>query len=98
MNTYCGVDLPDPFHSTGNQLHVTFQSDFSTGGRGFLLDWTAVSALPATPPTVGENTTAGKTVHILYCGEIVKTSNNHFRELQQLQFTGLLKLIWKVMG
>ncbi|XP_045623432.1 cubilin [Procambarus clarkii] len=31
----CGVNIPLPVLSTGNQLHVTFHSDHSISGRGF---------------------------------------------------------------
>ncbi|KAJ3611231.1 hypothetical protein NHX12_021247, partial [Muraenolepis orangiensis] len=42
MGRFCGRVAPPPLVSTGSTLTLEFQSDGLVGGRGFLVEWTAV--------------------------------------------------------
>ncbi|XP_076146859.1 cubilin [Alosa pseudoharengus] len=42
LGTFCGLSLPDPVRSSGSVVTLEFRSDTVIGGRGFLIEWTAV--------------------------------------------------------
>ena len=60
IGRYCGLQLPDPVHSTGNQLRLEFHTDYSSNGHGFLFNWVATTQAPVSPTTPGPSTTAGE--------------------------------------
>uniref|UniRef100_A0A4W6F2P1 Cubilin n=1 Tax=Lates calcarifer TaxID=8187 RepID=A0A4W6F2P1_LATCA len=64
IGTFCGLDLPPPLRSTGSIVTLQFQSDSVVGGRGFLVEWTAVQDT-GPPPTI----TPGACGGILMTGE-----------------------------
>ena len=39
---FCGKDLPGPFTSWNNKLHIRFESDYMKNGQGFLATWKEV--------------------------------------------------------
>ncbi|XP_054878715.1 cubilin isoform X1 [Poeciliopsis prolifica] len=51
LGTFCGLSLPTPLRSSGSTVTLHFKSDSIVGGRGFLLDWTAVKD-SGPPPTI----------------------------------------------
>ncbi|CAL8311895.1 unnamed protein product [Merluccius merluccius] len=53
MGTFCGLVPPAPVRSSGSTVTLEFQSDSVVGGKGFLVEWTAVQdsgPLPTIPP------------------------------------------------
>uniref|UniRef100_A0A665V841 Cubilin n=1 Tax=Echeneis naucrates TaxID=173247 RepID=A0A665V841_ECHNA len=58
IGTFCGLGLPSPIRSSGNTLTLQFQSDTSQGGRGFLVEWTAVQD-SGPPPTITPGSCGG---------------------------------------
>ena len=40
----CGTDLPEPVYSSGRYLYITFRSDSSIGGKGFVVKYRALSS------------------------------------------------------
>ncbi|KAJ8276925.1 hypothetical protein GJAV_G00069430 [Gymnothorax javanicus] len=53
MGTFCGLTPPHEISSSGSTVTIQFQSDTVVGGRGFLLEWTAVQSsgpLPTIAP------------------------------------------------
>uniref|UniRef100_A0A3B3XUI0 CUB domain-containing protein n=1 Tax=Poecilia mexicana TaxID=48701 RepID=A0A3B3XUI0_9TELE len=57
VGRFCGASLPSNYTSvTGSTVTLHFKSDSAVGGRGFLVDWTAVKD-SGPPPTI----TPGKT-------------------------------------
>ncbi|XP_014830968.1 PREDICTED: cubilin, partial [Poecilia mexicana] len=51
LGTFCGLNLPTPLRSSGSTVTLHFKSDSAVGGRGFLVDWTAVKD-SGPPPTI----------------------------------------------
>ncbi|XP_074549445.1 cubilin [Halichoeres trimaculatus] len=51
LGTFCGVRLPHPLRSTGSTVTLQFQSDTVVGGKGFLVEWTAIQD-SGPPPTI----------------------------------------------
>ncbi|KAM4534255.1 cubilin [Odontesthes bonariensis] len=51
IGTFCGLSLPPPLRSSGSTVTLQFQSDSVIGGRGFLVEWTAVQD-SGPPPTI----------------------------------------------
>ncbi|KAM7390891.1 hypothetical protein PAMA_008881 [Pampus argenteus] len=49
--TICGLALPTPLRSSGSALTLQFHTDSVVGGRGFLVEWTAVQD-SGPPPTI----------------------------------------------
>ena len=39
----CGRDLPEPVYSSGRYLYITFQSDATVRGKGFVAQYRALS-------------------------------------------------------
>ncbi|XP_053714419.1 cubilin isoform X1 [Synchiropus splendidus] len=58
LATVCGLALPPPVRSTGSALTLQFRSDAIIGGRGFLVEWTAVQE-SGPPPTVPPGSCGG---------------------------------------
>ena len=53
MGTFCGLVPPAPLRSSGSTVTLEFQSDVNVGGKGFLVEWTAVQGsgpLPTIAP------------------------------------------------
>ncbi len=46
IGKYCGQDPPDTILSSTSSLHITFRSDKSGVGKGFLLEWVAETVDP----------------------------------------------------
>ncbi|XP_038578939.1 cubilin [Micropterus salmoides] len=42
IGSFCGLSLPPPLRSSASTVTLQFQSDLVVGGRGFLVEWTAV--------------------------------------------------------
>ena len=40
----CGRDLPEPVYSSGRYLYITFRSDYSIGGKGFVAKYRALNS------------------------------------------------------
>ena len=40
----CRRDLPEPVYSSGRYLYITFRSDYSIGGKGFVVKYRALSS------------------------------------------------------
>ncbi|XP_047455679.1 cubilin [Mugil cephalus] len=59
MGTFCGLNLPAPIRSTGSTVTLQFQSDSSTTGRGFLVEWTALQDT-GPPPTIAPGACGGQ--------------------------------------
>uniref|UniRef100_A0A3B4F981 Cubilin n=1 Tax=Pundamilia nyererei TaxID=303518 RepID=A0A3B4F981_9CICH len=51
IGTFCGLNLPPPVRSLGSTVTVQFKSDAVLGGKGFLLEWTAIQN-SGPPPTI----------------------------------------------
>lgn len=51
IGTFCGLGLPPPVRSSTSTVTLQFQSDSIEGGRGFLVEWTAVQD-SGPPPTI----------------------------------------------
>ncbi|XP_029134023.2 cubilin [Labrus bergylta] len=51
IGTFCGLALPPPLRSSGSAVTLQFTSDTVVGGRGFLVEWTAVQD-SGPPPTI----------------------------------------------
>uniref|UniRef100_A0A669DQK6 Cubilin n=1 Tax=Oreochromis niloticus TaxID=8128 RepID=A0A669DQK6_ORENI len=64
IGTFCGLSLPPPVRSLGSTVTVQFKSDTVLGGKGFLLEWTAIQN-SGPPPTI----TPGACGGILMTGE-----------------------------
>ncbi|KAF0028409.1 hypothetical protein F2P81_019496 [Scophthalmus maximus] len=64
IGTFCGLGLPPPVRSTGSTVTLQFTSDSVTGGRGFLVEWTAVQD-SGPPPTIPPGACGG----VLIAGE-----------------------------
>ncbi|KAM7440594.1 hypothetical protein ABFA07_010278 [Porites harrisoni] len=45
----CGTDLPEPVYSSGRYLYITFRSDGSVGGKGFVAKYRALSRYSGCP-------------------------------------------------
>lgn len=45
----CGKDLPEPVYSSGSYLYITFRSDGSFGGKGFVVKYRALSSSSGCP-------------------------------------------------
>ncbi|XP_045916959.1 cubilin [Micropterus dolomieu] len=50
IGSFCGLALPPPLRSSASTVTLQFQSDLVVGGRGFLVEWTAVQ--DSGPPTI----------------------------------------------
>ncbi|KAM6953504.1 cubilin [Aplochiton taeniatus] len=53
LGTFCGLTLPGPVRSSGSTVTLEFRSDTVVGGKGFLIEWTAVQSsgpLPTIAP------------------------------------------------
>uniref|UniRef100_A0A8C1I6Q0 Cubilin (intrinsic factor-cobalamin receptor) n=1 Tax=Cyprinus carpio TaxID=7962 RepID=A0A8C1I6Q0_CYPCA len=53
LGEFCGLTLPNPVRSSGSTLTLEFKSDTVIGGKGFLVEWTAVQGsgpLPTIQP------------------------------------------------
>lgn len=55
IGRYCGQDIPETIWSSTSSLHITFRSDKSGVGKGFLLAWIAEVVGPT--PTLAPTTT-----------------------------------------
>ncbi|XP_013879229.1 cubilin [Austrofundulus limnaeus] len=64
LGTFCGLALPGPLRSSGSTVTLQFQTDSVVGGRGFLVEWTAVQD-SGPPPTI----TPGACGGLLMTGE-----------------------------
>uniref|UniRef100_A0A672HTS6 Cubilin (intrinsic factor-cobalamin receptor) n=1 Tax=Salarias fasciatus TaxID=181472 RepID=A0A672HTS6_SALFA len=64
LGTFCGPLLPPLLRSTGSSLTLQFSSDTLVGGRGFLLEWTAIQD-SGPPPTIQPGACGG----LLMAGE-----------------------------
>ncbi|XP_070708966.1 cubilin [Pempheris klunzingeri] len=64
IGTFCGLNLPPPLRSSASTVTLQFQSDSVVGGRGFLVEWTAVQE-SGPPPTI----TPGACGGMLLAGE-----------------------------
>ncbi|XP_068604308.1 cubilin [Brachionichthys hirsutus] len=49
IGTFCGLGLPPPIRSSSSTITLRFLSDSVVGGRGFLVEWTAVQESGPTP-------------------------------------------------
>ncbi|XP_027132680.1 cubilin, partial [Larimichthys crocea] len=70
IGTFCGLALPAPLRSSRSTITLQFQSDSVVGGRGFLVEWTAVQD-SGPPPTItpgacGGMLITGETPSFLY--------------------------------
>ncbi|XP_019897556.2 cubilin [Esox lucius] len=53
LGTFCGLSLPASVTSSGSTVTLEFQSDSMIGGRGFLIEWSAIESsgpLPTIAP------------------------------------------------
>ncbi|CAB1340813.1 unnamed protein product [Coregonus sp. 'balchen'] len=53
LGTFCGLSLPASVSSSGSTVTLEFQSDSVLGGRGFLIEWSAIQSsgpLPTIAP------------------------------------------------
>ncbi|XP_068160694.1 cubilin [Antennarius striatus] len=70
MGTFCGLSLPPPIRSSASTVTLQFQSDTVVGGRGFLVEWTALqeSGPPPTltPGACGGLVMTGETPNFIY--------------------------------
>ncbi|XP_028815099.1 cubilin [Denticeps clupeoides] len=70
LGTFCGLALPEPVSSSGSVLTLEFRSDSLIGGKGFLLEWTAVQRtgpIPTIAPgDCGGALMPGDTPHFLF--------------------------------
>lgn len=51
IGTFCGLRIPPPVRSSGSTVTLQFQSDSVVGGKGFLIEWTAMQD-SGPPPTI----------------------------------------------
>lgn len=51
IGAFCGLALPPPLRSWGSTVTLQFTTDSVVGGRGFLVEWTAVQD-SGPPPTI----------------------------------------------
>uniref|UniRef100_A0A3Q1IYA9 Uncharacterized protein n=1 Tax=Anabas testudineus TaxID=64144 RepID=A0A3Q1IYA9_ANATE len=58
LGTFCGLASPPPVQSSGSSLTLQFQSDTVVGGRGFLVEWTAIQN-SGPPPTIAPGACGG---------------------------------------
>lgn len=73
IGTFCGLRLPPPVRSSGSTVTLQFQSDSVVGGKGFLIEWTAIQdsgPLPTIPP--GSTKQSIYSFHIPHMGFICK--------------------------
>uniref|UniRef100_A0A3B5AXX3 Cubilin n=1 Tax=Stegastes partitus TaxID=144197 RepID=A0A3B5AXX3_9TELE len=56
IGTFCGLTLPHTVRSAGSSVTLQFRSDSVVGGRGFLVEWTAVQD-SGPPPTIAPGET-----------------------------------------
>jgi len=63
LGKFCGPQTPDPVYTTSNQLRITFHSDSSISGQGFLINWQAVSSTAVTPPAANATNPPGRLQH-----------------------------------
>ncbi|XP_065114614.1 cubilin [Paramisgurnus dabryanus] len=70
LGEFCGLTLPNPVRSSGSTLTLEFKSDDVIGGKGFLIEWTAVQnsgPLPTIEPgACGGVLTTGDTPRFLF--------------------------------
>ncbi|XP_069007315.1 cubilin [Embiotoca jacksoni] len=59
LGTFCGLAPPPLLRSSGSSITLQFQSDSVMGGRGFLVEWTAVQD-SGPPPTVPPGACGGQ--------------------------------------
>ncbi|XP_034427678.1 cubilin [Hippoglossus hippoglossus] len=58
IGTFCGLDLPPALRSSGSTVTLQFKSDSVIGGRGFLVEWSAVQD-SGPPPTISPGSCGG---------------------------------------
>lgn len=58
IGTFCGLRLPPPVRSSGSTVTLQFQSDSVVGGKGFLIEWTAIQD-SGPPPTIPPGSCGG---------------------------------------
>ncbi|KAJ8376962.1 hypothetical protein SKAU_G00075420 [Synaphobranchus kaupii] len=58
LGTFCGLALPASVRSSGSTVTIQFHSDTIVGGRGFLIEWTAVQS-SGPPPTIAPGACGG---------------------------------------
>ncbi|XP_060950209.1 cubilin [Limanda limanda] len=58
IGTFCGLDLPLVVRSSGSTVTLQFKSDSVIGGRGFLVEWSAVQD-SGPPPTISPGSCGG---------------------------------------
>ncbi|XP_070842448.1 cubilin [Chaetodon trifascialis] len=58
IGTFCGLALPPPLRSSTSTVTLQFHSDSTVGGRGFLVEWTAVQE-SGPPPTITPGSCGG---------------------------------------
>ncbi|KAF6722152.1 Cubilin [Oryzias melastigma] len=70
LGTFCGLALPHLIRSSGSTVTLLFKSDTVVGGRGFLLEWTALQnsgPSPTIPPgACGGQLVAGESSAFLF--------------------------------
>ncbi|TRY89102.1 hypothetical protein DNTS_004573 [Danionella cerebrum] len=70
LGELCGLTLPNPIRSSGSTLTLEFISDVVSGGKGFLLEWTAIQGsgpIPTIAPGVcGGTLQTGDTPQFLF--------------------------------
>ncbi|KTF87440.1 hypothetical protein cypCar_00025640 [Cyprinus carpio] len=49
LGEFCGLTLPNPVRSSGSTITLEFKSDTVIGGKGFLVEWTAVQGTGPLP-------------------------------------------------
>ncbi|XP_017269603.1 cubilin [Kryptolebias marmoratus] len=59
LGTFCGLTLPGLLRSSGSTVTLQFQTDSVVGGRGFLVEWTAVQD-SGPPPTITPGACGGQ--------------------------------------
>nr|XP_033495310.1 cubilin [Epinephelus lanceolatus] len=67
IGTFCGLALPPPLRSSGSTVTLQFQTDSSVGGRGFLVEWTAVQD-SGPPPTITPGASSLSPMLATVCG------------------------------
>ncbi|CAB1449409.1 unnamed protein product, partial [Pleuronectes platessa] len=58
IGTFCGLDFPPAVRSSGSTVTLQFKSDSVIGGRGFLVEWSAVQD-SGPPPTISPGSCGG---------------------------------------
>jgi len=59
LGKFCGTNIPDPVFTSSNRLQITFHTDSSITGQGFLLNWQSVSTTAVTPPLANATNAPG---------------------------------------